>query len=273
MRYPGYLLNPGDMFQVDPQRVMWATGAPKVPETTEKAEGEGEKSNETAEEESTEPVQEVVAKTNEADVDRDPREVLKDLQAQAKGILRKSKQDIGAKRKQDLRAFASSVKRLLSRATSSTILTDSLEAQFLEIQNQLRIRKENKEAGTTSLPAGSEEAALDSSANSAAGAPQSAPPAEDEIVLSDADLSELYGALAAMKENPVDDSKPYATPWMPRDYMSAFAFIPRFLEVNHNICAAVYLRHPVARPGLAEVPSPFNHSVQGTAFAWYLRRR
>ena len=29
MRYPGYLLNPGDLFQVDPERVMFATGAPK----------------------------------------------------------------------------------------------------------------------------------------------------------------------------------------------------------------------------------------------------
>jgi hypothetical protein len=75
-----------------------------------------------------------------------------------------------------------------------------------------------------------------------------------------------------MQENPVDDSKPYATPWMPRDFMSVFAFIPRFLEVNHKICAAVYLRHPVARPGLAEVPTPFSESINSNAFTWYLRR-
>ena len=29
MQYPGYLLNPGDMFQVDPDRVLFATGARK----------------------------------------------------------------------------------------------------------------------------------------------------------------------------------------------------------------------------------------------------
>ena len=29
MKYPGYLLNPGDLFQVDPERVLYATGAPK----------------------------------------------------------------------------------------------------------------------------------------------------------------------------------------------------------------------------------------------------
>jgi hypothetical protein len=55
--------------------------------------------------------------------------------------------------------------------------------------------------------------------------------------------------------------------------MSAFAFIPRYLEVNQNVCSAVYLRHPVARPGLAEVPSPLGAESADLAFNWYLRRR
>jgi hypothetical protein len=59
---------------------------------------------------------------------------------------------------------------------------------------------------------------------------------------------------------------------MPRRYMPAFAFIPRYLEVNQNICAAVYLRHPVARPGQSEVPSPFPPHLQQLAYNWYLRR-
>jgi hypothetical protein len=76
-----------------------------------------------------------------------------------------------------------------------------------------------------------------------------------------------------MRDNPIDHSKPYATPWRPRDYMSAFAFIPRYLEVNQNICAAVYLRHPVARPGSAEVPTPFGETISTPAYGWYLKRR
>ena len=32
MTYPGYLLNPGDMFQVEPDRVLFVTGAPKETE-------------------------------------------------------------------------------------------------------------------------------------------------------------------------------------------------------------------------------------------------
>lgn len=50
-----------------------------------------------------------------------------------------------------------------------------------------------------------------------------------------------------------DPLKPYRTPWRPRYYLSAFAFIPKYLEVNHSIGHAVYLRDPVASPGLSEV--------------------
>lgn len=74
-------------------------------------------------------------------------------------------------------------------------------------------------------------------------------------------------------ENPQDDSKPYLTPWRPKDLMAPFAFIPRYLEVNHNICHAVYLRHPVAGPGYSEIPSPFSSETQSLAYNWFLRRR
>ena len=87
------------------------------------------------------------------------------------------------------------------------------------------------------------------------------------------DAEILHRALQRAQQNPVDVRKPYATPWQPREYMSAFAFIPRYLEVNQNICAAVYLRHPVTRPGRAEVPTPFHQETGQLAFNWYLRWR
>jgi hypothetical protein len=91
--------------------------------------------------------------------------------------------------------------------------------------------------------------------------------------LSEEESETLREALIEARENPIDLRKPYATPWRPRPFMSAFAFIPKYLEVNQNICSAVYLRHPVARPGLAEVPTPFWEEVNQLAFTWYLRRR
>ncbi|KHJ34508.1 putative 30s ribosomal subunit s4 [Erysiphe necator] len=72
---------------------------------------------------------------------------------------------------------------------------------------------------------------------------------------------------------PGGGSKTYPLPWRPKPFMSAFAFIPRYLEVRQNICAGVYLRHPVARPGLSEVPSPFPIETMQLAYNWYLRRR
>lgn len=312
MIYPGYLLNPGDMFQVDPERVMFATGVPKEGEVPKvAADGDAEASEDgveaaTAEGEEGDAVEEK-AETNaleeeDAEVDEDPRELLKNLLAQSKSILAGPRQAIGAKRKQDLRAFQKSIKRTLSKSKSSTILTDSLEAQFLELQNQLRISRKEP-----SLPSDQDRSAVPES-NSITGSAQTgntevfddvdvddaeqveeasrkveenrqrAADADrsttiDTTGLSDRDIQNLKDALALLQDNPIDPSKPYATPWQPREYMSAFAFIPRYLEVNQNICAAVYLRHPVARPGLAEVPTPFSEGTSGSAFAWYLRRR
>lgn len=291
MKYPGYLLNPGDMFQVDPERVMFATGASKEGATKAAAvtEGEGE-SEEAAEEVKPEPEPEV-EEEDEVDIDRTPREVLKELQAQAKSILTSERSKIGAKKKQDLRGFTKAVKRMLSRSSSSTVLTDSLEAQFEELKNQLRIQRQNKREGKTALPSekvqktieGQDneddkvlaEAQLDAEDTESEAKDPVTPDEEDEGInyLSDADLQQLQLAFESSIDNPIDNSKPYATPWRPRDYMSAFTFIPRYLEVNQNICAAVYLRHPVARPGLAEVPTPYGVETSGPAYVWYLRRR
>ena len=82
-----------------------------------------------------------------------------------------------------------------------------------------------------------------------------------------ADLSDILSKLT------FKGATTWKTPWEPRDFLPAFAFVPRYLEVNQNACAAVYLRHPVARPGSAEVPTPYPEGVNETAFNWYLRRR
>ena len=101
---------------------------------------------------------------------------------------------------------------------------------------------------------------------------------EEEAPVSADDLSAeetkiLSRLIRESEENPYDPTKSYRTPWAPREWMSAFAFIPQYLEVNPKICSAVYLRHPVARPGAAEVPTPYSEEVNQLAFNWYLKRR
>lgn len=272
MRYPGYLLNPGDMFQVRPDRVMFAMGQPKEASSpTEEAE-EGDSQEATPSETADADAE---LEPTDVDLEQDPKQILKDLQAQAKSILSSPKERIGAKRKQDLRAFSQVVRKMLSRSGKGTILTDSLEAQFQEIQYQLNIQRQNRKDGRNTPPSEEQrqrqtEPSEESSESTVKASDQTQEPVN---YLTDTEYNELLAALSTMSTNPVNEDKAWATPWMPRDYLSAFAFVPRYLEVNQNICAAVYLRHPVARPGFAEVPTPFSESTNANAFAWYLRRR
>ena len=244
---------------------MYALGQPKEP--SEQA-AEEEKAEEEAEAESEAAAE--ATESSEVDIEREPKEVLKDLMAQAKSILETDKATIGGKRKQDLRAFSKAVRKMLSRSSRQDVMTDDLEAQFQEIQDQLRIQRQTKEGETSSSPA--QEQPQQQSTT-----PTTSQPSEGINYLTASDLEIFKHALTQMQgaddSTSTSASKPYALPWMPREYLSAFALIPRYLEVNQNICAAVYIRHPVARPGLAEVPTPFPEGINANAFAWYLRRR
>ncbi|MCJ1370392.1 mitochondrial 37S ribosomal protein nam9 [Loxospora ochrophaea] len=267
MIYPGYQLNPGDMFQVEPERVLYATGAPKssderATDTSAKANKSTEDAelNEDGRDNEEDGTKQISSEAQEADPE-DPKKTLSSLLNHAKSISSApSGRSLPAKHKQDLREFQHLLRRTLSRSSTSTTLSDSLDAQLLELTSRLNI----------SPPPTQSTGSQDQQ--------QPSPPQPQRIdgaalALSATDNAALKRALAEARENPIDPSKPYATPWRPRDYMSAFAFIPRYLEVHQRICSAVYLRHPVARPGLGEVPTPYGLDVNGLAFNWYLRRR
>ncbi|OJD21539.1 hypothetical protein ACJ73_07120 [Blastomyces percursus] len=341
MRHPGYLLNPGDLFQVDPERVMFATGAPKDPQqrrrgrqrrsrtpaeaTSEEATKADEESPETSAAEETnaasaegagEPTEnaENAENAEQSSENAEPKELspeeartaLTRLLSQAKEIM--NNKDVSApSQRLNLNNFRRGVRQALSSTFSSTNVVEDLEAQFLQLK--ALAEKSPSESKSTTEPSASTQTPSTSSANlpesvlptstssdTSSAKPTSSPSTPQDPVLaaalkqatenptapldettlpqiSEDDLAVLRQALYQMHENPIDSLKPYATPWRPRDYMSAFAFIPRYLEVNQNICAAVYLRHPVAKPGRSEVPSPYPDSINGAAFVWYLRRR
>lgn len=265
MPYPGYMLNPGDLFQVDPEAVMIATGAPKVrtnwrrrEDAKKRAERAETRSNKPKDREPTIAELAAMAPRNEPT----PVDLKKHLQALMENVKEVLEAEIKVKDKQRFRAFRQEVKKaigLWKNASAESVST--LDAQFDFLREQMAV------AAAAAQPASSK--SIDSS--------------EDPTLLgmSREDQEKLKKAFERLKEkaqydaqwNGRDASKPYLTPWRPRDYMSAFAFIPRYLEVNQNVCAAVYLRHPVARPGLAEVPTPFHIETGQLAFNWYLRRR
>jgi len=64
-------------------------------------------------------------------------------------------------------------------------------------------------------------------------------------------------------------------PFVPPDYSTPFIFIPAYLEVSFPSCSAIYLRHPTARPGYSEIPTPYDADgeVVRLAWEWYAKVR
>ncbi|KAG8715412.1 mitochondrial 37S ribosomal protein nam9 [Ceratobasidium sp. 395] len=56
-------------------------------------------------------------------------------------------------------------------------------------------------------------------------------------------------------------------------YASPQLFIPAYIEPAFNTCSAVYVRHPTARPGYSEIPSPFGADGEVMRFAWEWYKR
>ncbi|KAF2017980.1 alpha-L RNA-binding motif-containing protein [Aaosphaeria arxii CBS 175.79] len=258
MVYPGYMLNPGDMFQVNTESVMFATGAQKSRSSTgrkvdaEKRAARADSWTNTTPTDAEPSIAELAAKSTRSEPT--PTELKEHLQTLMSNVEEVLAAEVKAKDKQKFRSFRQEVKKAIALwKTASPETISTLDSQF----DFLKAR----------VAASSSDSPADSSA------PTSLISPEDQLKLKQAfdRLKEKAQYDAAWNKR--DASKPYATPWRPKDFMPAFAFIPRYLEVNQNICAAVYLRHPVARPGLAEVPTPFPFETSQLAFNWYLRRR
>ena len=243
--------------------MLYATGAPK--DRFERRAGRKIRARYSKKASNSEGSEDAEPKTPKSDpshepttTDKTPKESLQSLLSQAKELLATPSTSLTAKRKQDLRAFQRTVKRTLGRP--KTLTATSLDSQLAEIVARM----------TTAPNTG-----LKSPSPPTPEVPVLSTPElqAEAATLDSTQLKTLRDALKDARENPVDPSKPYATPWRPREWMSAFAFVPRYLEVHQRVCAAVYLRHPVARPGLAEVPTPYGTEINTLAHNWYLRRR
>ncbi|KAH9995357.1 hypothetical protein F4779DRAFT_607616 [Xylariaceae sp. FL0662B] len=290
MPYPAYRLNPGDMFQVNPERVMYATGAkkeyPTVPAYLKQPSSSAE-----AEDDTDAPAQEEAeastgeTETKAAETERDPettdapepapvdmkptRKQIQQLTKHAKTIL--ADEGLSAKQKQTLRKFIKEMRPMLSRASKPNATPEAVASELASLVSELSVSQ-----GGSDPPAADTAASATSRQdnNNKDAASSSEDPFEG---LDNYEVRKLQQRMAEHlreeQENPRDRTKPYKTPWEPRPYMSPFAFIPKYLEVNQNVCSAVYLRHPVARVGHAEVPTPYPYGINQLGFNWYLRRR
>lgn len=262
------------MFQVEPERVLYALGAPK--DKRERRAGRRMRSLSSAKKElrktSTEETESKEISSDSSGKQSMPplngtatgvtfsnsKEHLQLLLTQAKTLLSTPPKSLTARQKRDLRNFQRLVKRSWSRPND--LSTSSLDTQLQQIIARITPPSALHSNESTTVAADTPQMSTSILQAEAAS-------------LTRAQMNILRSALQRARENPIDPGKPYATPWRPRDYISPFAFIPNYLEVHQKICSAVYLRHPVARPGLAEVPTPFSHEILGLAHNWYLRRR
>lgn len=317
MTHPSYQLNPGDMFQVEVEKVLYGTGAQKTPaskkslarrlETANKKDAwlEGQLNEDGTEAESA--IETTAAGSSMADgeaptganeLSAEEREwavrsqALENLLLDVKFVLR-DKDQLSARNRVRLRNFRVSARKFLSHPENSDVDINELINELQVNMKSLKLQGESFQ-GLLPSPEGVE-GAEGEEVEAKAAKPQYnrkrmidkaleleglvdekwKAKAIDIIGYEDMSKDEMRSLAQVLKresENPIDDSKPYATPWRPRPFMSAFAFIPRYLEVNPNICAAVYLRHPVARKGLGEVPTPFPYFTNQLAHNWYLER-
>lgn len=264
MPFPAYKLNPGDMFQVEPAKVLFATGRPKKgviasteassseeaaeaeaePEAEEAAPAETDEATAAATEQQPEAATEAAEEASNLD-----RKAIMRLVRQAKKVLETEK--MGVAKKKAVRSFIKQAK-LLQASTKTDASPADVAKTLNDMMSELKLNEAEPESAEAPAEA-KKQGVLD--------------------LLTSEELKTLQRKMKEEMENPYDPEKPYATPWQPKDYMSPFAFIPQYLEVNHKICSAVYLRHPVARQGSAEVPTPYGYDTNQLAFNWYLRRR
>ncbi|KAH9855479.1 alpha-L RNA-binding motif-containing protein [Lenzites betulinus] len=68
---------------------------------------------------------------------------------------------------------------------------------------------------------------------------------------------------------------PGLTPFSLPAYASPFMFIPAYLEPSFATCSVIYLRHPTARPGYSEIPTPWDADgeIVRLTWEWYSKRR
>jgi len=72
----------------------------------------------------------------------------------------------------------------------------------------------------------------------------------------------------------MDTEKPTITPFYLPLYSSPWLFIPAYIEPCFTTCSAIYVRHPTARPGYSEIPTPYDADGEVIRFAWewYMQR-
>ncbi|KFY22987.1 hypothetical protein V493_06174 [Pseudogymnoascus sp. VKM F-4281 (FW-2241)] len=215
MTYPGYLLNPGDMFQVEPDRVLFATGAPKETEDVQATKSHRKRlaaaktpastEETTSEETSAEATPAEEPELDDAAVEKKQRKEHKDnlqsLLASARQVLaHKGAHSPNAKKKQEIRAFAATVRRAIGNVNRTT--TEDLDAQVAELVSKLSLANVPKSSPAPAPTSGTVDPSVQAQVVATSESPVDKTPMVDRQTLAE--------ALREVRENPIDPSKPGA---------------------------------------------------------------
>lgn len=105
--------------------------------------------------------------------------------------------------------------------------------------------KEDKEGSETEVAAAAEE--------------EEAPEADESPVVATDNASTATNESSSNGNGTYFTLPPYAAPHL---------FIPAYIEPSFKTCSAVYVRHPTARAGYSEIPSPYDADGEVLSLTW-----
>lgn len=93
---------------------------------------------------------------------------------------------------------------------------------------------------------------------------ETADPASGETPAAPADKNQKKTNRSSLKTKKELPGRPFTVP----DYAAPFLFVPAYLEVSFATCSAIYVRHPTARPGYSEIPTPYDADGEVMRLTW-----
>ncbi|KAI0746313.1 hypothetical protein C8Q80DRAFT_1121177 [Daedaleopsis nitida] len=132
---------------------------------------------------------------------------------------------------------------------------------------------ESSEAAVTEEPAEAEESSPEQSTSSDAAADASTESIEASEEASK--RSNKTRSSSLVNKNKKSSSSNGLTPFHLPPYAAPFLFVPAYLEPSFSTCSVIYLRHPTARPGYSEIPTPWDADgeIVRLTWEWYSKRR
>lgn len=122
------------------------------------------------------------------------------------------------------------------------------------------VTKENGEEGTSdeAPPTEGAEESSSAGANEGSGVKESEP---------EGDSKSWEDVKAERKSKTLDMALGKPTFRLP-DYAAPWIFVPAYLEASFATCSAIYVRHPMAREGYSELPTPYDADGEVVRLAW-----